>query len=79
MSEWETHMSELIVAVPAAAAVIFVVTLFLRHLREERASRDAAQTKFLDSMNRLSEPLTQLITEVRLLREQQLIIKKKVS
>ena len=62
---------KLVVAVPSAAAVIIVVVLFLRHLRDERKSRDAAQAKFLDTLRTLSEPIAELTTEVRLLRDRQ--------
>lgn len=64
-------MTALIGAAPAAVAVIVVVALFLKHLRQERTSRDATQTKFLNTLARLSEPITELTTEVRLLRERQ--------
>lgn len=60
---------DLAVTAPAAAATILVVVLFLKHLREERKSRDAAQEKFLDTMRKLSEPITELTLEVRSLRE----------
>lgn len=63
--------TELAKASPAAAAVVIVVMLFLKHLREERKSRDTAQTKFLDTLARLSEPITELTTEVRMLRDKQ--------
>lgn len=67
MSEF---LLDLAVAAPAAGAVIVVVMLFLKHLRQERESRDTAQTKFLNAMSKLSEPITELIVEVKLLREQ---------
>lgn len=60
-------LTELAVAVPSAAAVIVVVVLFLKHLRAERESRDAAQLKFLDSIEHLAGPIRELTTEVRLL------------
>lgn len=62
-------IEKLAVAAPAAGAVIVVVWLFLKHLREERRSRDAAQAKFLGTMEKLSAPITELVIEVRLLRE----------
>lgn len=62
-------LSELAVAVPSAAAVIVVVMMFLKHLRQERESRDTAQSKFLATLAKLSEPITELTTEVRLLRD----------
>lgn len=64
-------LERLAVAIPAAMAVIVVVVLFLKHLRGERVSRDAAQTRFLDTMARLAEPITELTTEVRMLRDRQ--------
>lgn len=60
---------DLAVAAPAAAAVIAVVMLFLKHLREERMSRDSAQAKFLGTLAKLSEPISELTTEVRMLRD----------
>lgn len=60
---------KLAVAVPAAVAVIVVVMMFLKHLREERVSRDTAQAKFLATLAKLSEPITELTIEVRMLRE----------
>jgi len=64
-------LTQLIVAVPAAVAVILTVVLFLRHLREERKSRDESQAKLLETIGKLSEPITELTIEVRLLRERQ--------
>lgn len=63
-------IEKLAVAAPAAAAVIVVVWLFLKHLREERRSRDTTQAKFLGAMEKLSVPITELVIEVRLLREE---------
>lgn len=62
-------MEKIAVAAPAAAAVIVVVWLFLKHLREERVSRDTTQAKFLSTMDKLSAPIAELVIEVRLLRE----------
>jgi hypothetical protein len=62
-------LTNLAVAIPAAVAVIVVVVLFLKFLRDERKSRDAAQTKFLDTLAKLSVPITELTLEVRSLRE----------
>ena len=62
-------IEKIAVAAPAAAAVIVVVWLFLKHLREERVSRDTAQTKFLSTLEKLSAPISELVVEVRLLRE----------
>lgn len=67
----EELVEKLAVSVPAAVAVILVVVLFLKHLREERKSRDKAQSQFLTTLEKLSEPITELVVEVRLLREQQ--------
>lgn len=67
----ELLLDKLAVAVPAAVAVIVVVMLFLKHLREERRSRDKVQSQFLTTIEKLSEPITELVVEVRLLREQQ--------
>ena len=66
----EGLLEKLAVSAPAAFAVIAVVVLFLRHLREERKSRDTAQAKFLNTMEKLSEPIAELVVEVRLLRDQ---------
>ena len=66
----EEFLKDMSVAAPAAAATIFCVVLFLRHLREERKSRDETQSKFLVTMEKLSAPITELTIEVRLLREQ---------
>lgn len=62
-------MNDILVSGAAVAAVITVVTLFLKHLREERTSRDAAQLKFLETLAKLSVPITELTLEVRMLRE----------
>lgn len=64
-------LEKIAVAAPAAAAVIVVVWLFLKHLREERVSRDTTQAKFLGTMDKLSAPIAELVVEVRLLREDQ--------
>ncbi len=66
----EGLLVQLIVAIPAAVAVIVCVVLFLKHMREERVSRDTAQTRFLEVLERLSEPIAELTIEVRMLREQ---------
>lgn len=63
-------LSELVVAVPAAAAVVITVMLFLRHLKDERKSRDETQKHFLDSMSQLSAPIQELTMEVRALRKE---------
>ncbi len=60
---------DLAVAAPAAAAVIIVVMLFLKHLRQERVSRDKAQERFLAAIEKLSVPITELTVEVRMLRD----------
>ena len=62
-------LARLFVEAIAAAAVIFCVVLFLKFLREERKSRDLMQEKFLATLARLSEPITELTLEVRSLRE----------
>jgi hypothetical protein len=59
----------LAISVPSAVAVIITVLVFLRHMTEDRRSRDAAQQRFLNTMEKLSVPIQELTIEVRLLRE----------
>lgn len=59
----------LAISVPSAVAVIITVLVFLRHMTEDRRSRDAAQQRFLNAMEKLSVPIQELTIEVRLLRE----------
>jgi hypothetical protein len=59
----------LAISVPSAVAVIITVVVFLRHMTEDRRSRDAAQQRFLNAMEKLSVPIQELTIEVRLLRE----------
>jgi len=59
----------LAISVPSAVAVIITVLVFLRHMTEDRRSRDAAQQRFLNVMEKLSVPIQELTIEVRLLRE----------
>ena len=62
-------LTQLVVAVPAAVSVIVVVVVFLKHQREERKSRDTMQTKWLNAIEKLAVPISELTIEVRLLRD----------
>ncbi len=62
-------LKELIVAGPSAAAVIIVVLLFLRHLKDAQKSRDAMQSRWMTVMGKLSGAISELTTEVHLLRD----------
>ncbi len=79
-------LTQLVVAVPAAVAVVVTVIVFLKHIRKESQSRDDSQKAFLhaterertsrdnerqmfaDTISTLSVPITELTTEVKLLR-----------
>lgn len=63
------YLPQLIISAPAAASVIIAVVLFLRHLKDERKSRDNMQIKWLDTMNKLAGAVSELTVEVRLLRD----------
>ena len=56
---------DLLIAVPSAGAVIYVVALFLRFLREERSTRDVHQAATTAVLERLRDSMEELAREVR--------------
>ena len=58
-------LAQLVVAVPAAVAVIVVVSMFLRFLREERTVRAEDQRAVLAVLERLRDGMEELAREIR--------------
>lgn len=55
----------LVVAVPSAAAVLVVVGMFLRFLRDERTSRDQQDQESHAVLEKLREGMGELAREIR--------------
>ena len=62
MGEWVNGLG---VAVPSAAAVIVVVGMFLRFMREERTSRDVHQQAVTTVLEKLRDSMGELAREIR--------------
>ena len=58
-------LAQLVVAVPAAVAVIVVVGMFLRFMREERAVRAQDHAAVLGVLERLRDSMEELAREIR--------------
>ena len=59
------HWGDFVVAVPSAAAVIIVVAMFLRYMREERSSRDQRFQIQTEVLEKLRDAMGELAREIR--------------
>ena len=58
-------LNDLGVAVPRAVAVIVVVGMFMRFMREERVSRDQLQQQATAVLEKLRDSMAELAREIR--------------
>lgn len=61
----ENWLDDLGMAIPSTVAVLVVVTLFLRFLREERTSRDQQAQASHAVLEKLRDSMAELAQEIR--------------